>query len=481
MFQSITGKSKKKKAQEEFERQAREMRERQEKIMREVEERERREEQKERERERLEREVAELEKENQMRLVERQELEEEFMRRKGAIMNNTEMTSEKVDFSMGTMGLVDRLEAHPAGKLLKNVVISNEPPPDRELNIQRLRRYKPQNDFAKMTLSDVPLIELNSEFLEFPITDAMTSDQFSKLKNFVLVSDVFFHFIPMDSFFSVSSPVMFQINDFRKVDNTRMRDYPLTHSGGYNILMSLDYCVAKKDMHHLSLSVSTSLNSFRKGTIWGAIKVILTLSHMDFPVKSNIQETMGVLHLADSDLQEYISDPRSSDGVITPQALMLLRQHYKRGEIENINAPRDDKKEVNVAATVVGEDIGSVNARDLLSGMRQNYLEKERERVQIQNAPAPHAPLKSALSKGKRAMQQRGSDSSEEGTPSGAQHPSRRRARYPPPPSVSDDGLSNLPDIPVGMDPMESDDDGTIDLPRRPDTPKGRMSAVNFA
>lgn len=391
--------------------------------------------------------------------VEREERREAMMleeegrekdRRKGIIMDKTEQGVEKFDLNLDTMGLVDRLEAHPAGKLLKNVVISNEPPPDRELNIHRLRRFKPQNDFAKMTLSSIPAIRLSSELMELSIVEAMTETQFRDLKAYVLVSDVFIHYIPLDSFFSQSSPVNFQLNDFRKTDNTVMREYPLTHSGGYNILMTLDYCVAKEDLKHLSLSISTSLSSFRRDVAWASCKVLLTVSHMDFPVKANIQETMGVLHLADSDLTDFISDPRSSDGVITPQAMTLLRGHYKRGEIENINNPRDDKKEVNTAKTIVGESQGDVDVRDLMADLRQQGLAKARTGL-------PDGPPKSAMKKPPATplfyQEQHGGDR---------------------------DGLDSLSDVAFGESRSNEGSEGTVELPVRKASVPPSTRSVNF-
>lgn len=443
MLRRLTGRSdgaRAQKGQKRLEEEEKKRKEEERKRVQEAKERELR----QKEAERVEQEERKAREKNE------RERHEEDQRRRGAIMDVVESTAQVVDFAQGTMGLVDRLEAHPAGKALKNTVISNEPPPDRELNIQRLRTFKPQNDFAKMSLHDVPPVELSREFIEFPITDAMTRTQFEELKDYILISDVFFHYVPMDSFYSRSAPVIFQINDFRKVDNTCMRRYPLSNTGGYNILMSLDYCVAKKDLHHLSYSVSTSLNTFRKGASWGAVKVVLTLSHMDFPVKSNIQETMGVLHLADSDLQEYISDPRHSDGVITPQALNLLRGHYKRGEIENINLPRDDSMEVNTAKTVLGEDNGSVDVRDLMYEMKQKALTRAREGTHMDG----HISKKSSMKKHKRVE-----------TVS----------------SISDDDeLKDPPEVEVGSQTVESHSDDTMEMPKRSDSPPRGVRAVNF-
>jgi len=379
-----------------------------------------------------------------------EEKTEELARRRGMVMDKTEQGGGKIDFTQGTMGLVDRLEAHRAGTLLKNVVISNEPPPDRELNVNRLRRFKPQNDFSKLTLGEVPAFNLTDEFMEFSIVDAMTSDQLSSLKDYVLVSDVFIHYVPLDSFYSISAPVLFQLNDFRKVDNTCMRQFPLTHSASYNILMTLDYCVSKRDLHHLSLSISTSLNSFRKGVSWGSAKVILTISHMDFPVKANIQETMGVLHLADSDLQEFVSDPRSSDGVITPQALSLLRGHYKRGEVENINLPRDDSKQVNTAKTIVDNYDPSVDARDIMSELRKTALMSARD----EDKPKPR---KSSMKK-----------------------TSRYRNESSTVVNDDSDDLGNLEEINIGDSFSNEESEESIELPRTTSPMPKRMSSVNF-
>jgi len=382
---------------------------------------------------------------------ERKAWEEEKNRRRGEIMDKTEMSSEKVDFTQGTMGLVDRLEAHRAGTYLKNVVISNRPPPDRDLNLARLRTYQPQNDMSKISLSDIEPIKLNSEFMEMPITDAMTPDQFRSLKDYCLVSDVFVHYIPLDTFFSRSSPVMFNLNDFRKVEDNVVRHFPLTHSGGYNILFTLDYCVAKEDLKYLSLTISTSLNTFRKGVTWATCKVVVTLTHMDFPIKANIQETMGVLHMADSDLKDFISDPRSSDGVITPEALRLMKGAHKRGEVENIMASKDDRKDVNSEPTVYNPGDGSVNVRDMLAGMREDALKRKGKTP----AKMPSA-MKKRESKEEELVKTEEKGEEEEGA------------------------YSSLKDIEVGERDSDMSENDTESLTRPFSPPQGNHRALRF-
>jgi len=315
----------------------------------------------------------------------------EYNRQRGLIMDKTEQGASNHDHGLPVLGLVDLMEATPAGAgYLENTVISCEPPPDRALNIARLRTFIPRNDFARMNFSDIPPFVLQEEYTNFPITDAMTKEQFSQLRQFVHVSDVFIHYVPMDSFMSTTAVVNLQLNDFRKLDNSVMRMYKLTHAGSYNVLFTLDYCVEKKDLHNLTFSISSNLSSFRPGASWAAVKVILTLTHMDFPKKSNIQRTMGVLHLADSDLKSYITDPRYSDGVIDPTALSMIRDSYKRGEIENVVAPKSEKREVTIAQTVTGGVNQDQNVMDLMMEMRENALRKER---------AKNGVMKSALKK----------------------------------------------------------------------------------
>jgi len=119
---------------------------------------------------------AEEEEKKQMALREKVTLEQkeradEYERRKGYVMDKTEISNEKIDFTQGSMGLVDRMECHQAGTFLKNVVISNRPPPDRELNLARLRTYQPSNDIKKLSLGDIQPIDLSDKYVEFPITN----------------------------------------------------------------------------------------------------------------------------------------------------------------------------------------------------------------------------------------------------------------------------------------------------------------------
>lgn len=304
--------------------------------------------------------------------------DEERKRQIDDVKGKTEVSTNRVDFMQGTMGLVDRMEMHPRGKLFQGAVISNKPPPDRNLVLSKLRTYAAPNDMARLVLNDIAPIDLKDSVVDIALSEAISPEHFKALKPYCLVSDVFVHYIPLDTFFTMSYPVDFVLNDFRKVEDPVVRHFPLSHSVGYNILFTLDYCVRKEDLKLLTLAISSSINSFRPGVAWGTVKIIVSLISLDFPIKANMQKTMGVMHLADSDLQDFVSDPRKSDGVLTPESMNLLRNFYKSGDIENMLQPLDDKKSVNTAPTVMNMTEPSSDVADLMRDMRQQHLEKER-------------------------------------------------------------------------------------------------------
>lgn len=378
----------------------------------------------------------------------RKEEEDEHMKRKGEVMERTEMSQVRVDITQPTMCLVDRFESHRAGTYMKNVVISNKAPPERELNLSRLRTYKAENEYARISLNDIEPFDLMSEFVDLPIIRALPDGILTDQKPYVLVSDIFIHYMPMDTFFSTSFVVDFFINDFRKTENVAVRHFPLSHTGGYNVLFSLDYCVRTVDLKYLTLSISTSLNSFKKNVAWASVKTNISLTFMDFPIKTSMQETMGVLHLSDSDLQDFISDPRHSDGVITPEAFKLLKQAHKRGDIEKMNQNVDDRKEMNQAKTTFEKQDGTVAVADLMRDMREDALKKQRE----QNQGTSVKSIPSAMKKSPKS-----------------------KPMSPPAPSVKDESDE---DISPGDSLSQVSDDGTIDLPRNP--PVGQKRTVNF-
>lgn len=376
------------------------------------------------------------------------EEEEEMLKRKGEVMERTEMSQIRVDITQPTMCLVDRFESHRAGTYMKNVVISNKAPPERELNLSRLRTFKAENEFARISLNDIAPFDLSSEFTDIPITQALPEGILINQKPYVLVSDIFIHYMPMDTFFSTSFVVDFFINDFRKVENVAVRHFPLSHTGGYNILFSLDYCVRTIDLKYLTLSISTSLNSFKKNIAWASVKTNVSLTFMDFPIKTSMQETMGVLHLSDSDLQDYVSDPRHSDGVITPEAFKLLRQAHKRGDIEKMNQNVDDRKEIDQAKTTFEKQDGTVAVSDLMRDMRENALRMQRE----QNQSSSSEPRQSSMKKQKSV-----------------------RPMSPPAPSVKDESDD---DVAPGDSLSQVSEEESINLPRNP--PAGLKKTVNF-
>lgn len=325
----------------------------------------------EEERKKKEQELLMMQKRQQEEVAQAQALwDEESLRRQGEIMGRAEMNVLPMGLTKSPIDLEEHLNAHRAGTLMKQVVISNQPPPDRELHMTRLRKFKPQNDFSKLLLSDIVPFNLMDEYTELNL--AMVVDQKTRqsMKPYCLVSDVFIHYIPLDTFHTRSFPVEVSINDFRKLEDNTMRYFKFSHTAGYNILMTLDYCIQTKDLEYLTLAISTKLNSFKKDLAWGTVKVIVSLIHFDFPVKTNLQETRGVMHLSDSDLIDHLSDPRGADGILSAEAMRLLREGYVRGEVENVLLAQDNEKDINPDPTALLRAQPEQNAAELLRGLR---------------------------------------------------------------------------------------------------------------
>jgi len=136
--------------------------------------------------------------------------------------------------------------------------------------------------------------------------------------------------------------------------------------------------------------------------------------------------------------------------VITPQALNLLRGHYKRKEIENVNLPRDDKKEVNVAKTTIGSSEEAFSARDIMEDLRTQALIREREKSQI-------GPSKSSMRK-----------------------PSSPPRPMSPTVEDDDDGMEDLDEPGIDDSFSANGSEGTVEIPRREEPMKGNMRSVNF-
>lgn len=308
------------------------------------------------------------------------EAQEELERRKGAIIKDLSTTSMKHDFSDENDTLASKLERHRAGNLFKYAVISTAPPKDRGSILEKVRSFRAKNDVVLSSLDDLPAINLINNFTEFRLSQALGQVKLSSLPPYTIVTDVLVHYIPMDTFFAISHPLEIQINDFRKSEDTTVRHYTLTDKGAYNILFCMDYSTMTTDLEDMSLSFACNATGFREGKAWAAVKIIIRMSHGTFPQKANLQETIGVTLWAHSDLEDYLVDPTSMDGTISGEALKLLKQAYLRGDIEDLVTPRDNKKQMNLARTVVGESGANLPPDLMIESMREQALSEERKR-----------------------------------------------------------------------------------------------------
>jgi hypothetical protein len=332
-----------------------------------------------------------------------QEVEENY---RANAMARTEVREAKFNFPASRMTMTDRLESHSKGNLFKYAVISTEPPKNRSFIMDRLRTYKPPNDHVNFRLDDLPPLLLNDEYTEVDLWQAIPNKKVATQKPFCMIADVFIHYVPMDTFMSTQSTVEVMLTDGRKLEESVVRHASISSNLGYNVLFTLDYCVETKDMHDMKLSISRHVSQFKKGKTWAMCKVLIGLDFYDIAKRSNIQESLAVAQFAETDLMEFLTDPRGADSVVTGEALRQMRLAYQTGDIENLTVPSGSEKKMSTAATIVGtpESVGAMEAGEVISSMKQLALLKQREMnaqpsIKQQNATAEpqKLPMKSAL------------------------------------------------------------------------------------
>lgn len=271
--------------------------------------------------------------------------------------------------------LEDKIRRHRSGEIFKYAVIATSPPANRGLLLSRLRTAKLPDDVHDVSLDQLPPIDIIDNYCEFKVSLALGLNKKSKLPPYTLVSSILVHYVPMDTFLAVSCPLRLSLVDHRKKADQTVREYELSDKGAYNILFTMDYSMRTDDLPDLVLTAACNQQTFKKGKAWGAMKIVAKLSHMDFPQKANLEEVIGVSVWAHSDLEEHMTNPTKQSGLITSEAFKLMKEAYKRGEIEDVMAARDNKMSMNVAKTVVGSALPNVpvsQGMDLMARMMED-------------------------------------------------------------------------------------------------------------
>lgn len=341
--------------------------------------------------------------------AEAQEQEEttKLKQQHGAIVKRT-MDEETFASGMPSdkPSLADKLDSHKSGTLFKYAVIANEPSTERKDMLARIRSFKPKTKVTSHTLNDIPAIRLTGDFSEIFLSQIINPKQHAQEGDYLLVDCILVHFVPLDSFANDKSIVTIQVNDFRKVTQTVVRTAKVDNTMGYNILFFLDYCIEMKDAPKLTLSFACGTKEFQEDVAWGAVKVVAQLQILTFPKRMPLIGTMGVMLLADTDLDDFECDPREIDMVLTPNVLQRLREAHKRGEIENRTIAQTDKKEMMTAKTMLGESYEAEEVSSVVQRMREVALLKERQenakmrnkdklkRIQEETVPAEEEDIK---------------------------------------------------------------------------------------
>jgi hypothetical protein len=340
--------------------------------------------------------------------LKKQEVEGENNVNRANAMAKTEVRESKFNFPAERMSMIDRLESHQKGSLFKYAVITSEPPKNRGFIMDRLRTYKPPNDHLNARLDDLPPLLLNDEYTEVDLYQAIPDKKLNTKKPFCMIADIFIHYVPMDTFMSTQSTVEFMLTDGRKLEESVVRHASISSNLGYNILFTLDYCVETSDLHEMKLSISRHVSQFKKGKSWAMCKVLIGMDFYDIAKRSNIQESLAVAQFAESDLMEFVTDPRGVDSVVTGEALRQLKLAYKSNDVENLTTPGNDLKKISNAATIVGggSSLSDMPTGDVITAMKLKALVEERAKSEIieeedepESQPRVQKPKKSAMKK----------------------------------------------------------------------------------
>lgn len=320
---------------------------------------------------------------------------------RAAALDRTEVRESKYKFPSERMAMSDRLDSHNKGSLFKYAVISTKPPKSRSFIMDRLRTYSPPNEHVNVRLDDIPPLLLNREYNIVDLTEAISKKSPGLKKPFCMVSDIFIHYVPMDTFLTTQSTVEVMLTDERKSDDNVIRHASLSSNAGYNVLFTLDYCVETADLSNLKLSITRHVSNFKAGKSWAMCKVLIGLDFFDVARRANLQESLAVAQFADTDLIDFVTDPRGIDSVITPESLRQLRLLHKSGDIENLTEPKNDQKRIETAATIIGQtgNIGDAEPLDVVTLMKARVLEASRVKEERKNAVVPKSALKASVPK----------------------------------------------------------------------------------
>jgi hypothetical protein len=344
--------------------------------------------------------MAAIEAENARKIA---ELQREVDARRDQILMATENREMKHNYPAETFTLADKMDSHRKGNHFKYAVVSNKPTEDQAGALGWLRNFRPNTKHDTLRLSQIKPILLNSSYTELNLVDVIKEMGTMSELPFCMISEVFIHYVPLDTFLSRSAIVEISLTDGRRVDKVPIRRSTITSTASYNILMCLDFCVETTDLADMTLTFASHNNNFLEGKSWAMCKVIVGLDFFEIARRANIRETMAVLQWADSDLLDFVADPRFVDVVVTNESLRLLRLMHKSGDIENTYEPSNDAKEMITAATIIGmsgdPEEGTVPGR--ISLMKGAYYQQEQER--LREIDESTTILKPALKKTKKS------------------------------------------------------------------------------
>jgi hypothetical protein len=331
------------------------------------------------------------------------ELQREIDARRDQILMTTENREMKHNYPAETFTLADKMDSHRKGSHFKYAVVSNKPTEDQAGALGWLRNFRPNTKHDTLRLAQIKPILLNSSYTELNLVDVIREMGPMSDLPFCMISEVFIHYVPLDTFLSRSAVVEISLTDGRRVDKVPIRRSTITSTAGYNILMCLDFCVETSDLADMTLTFASHNNNFLEGKSWAMCKVIVGLDFFEIARRANIRETMAVLQWADSDLLDFVADPRFVDVVVTNESLRQLRLLHKSGDIENTYEPSNDAKEMITAATIIGmsgdPEEGTVPGR--ISLMKGAYFQQEQDK--LREADENTTVLKPALKKVKNS------------------------------------------------------------------------------
>jgi len=257
----------------------------------------------------------------------------------------------KVPMPEQTEGMSDLIKSHVEGDHFPYFAVMGQEEESKPSRLGRLRSFMPFYNKDTLPTLKLPPLELTEMSCSLELEELLLArrqpgkkSQQLNFKPYVRIKMITFLYTPVMSSTARYTNFVVSIVDDRFPDGLKVAQSAVCVTNQeHPIELSCDYCIPRKAISKLHVSIDLESRIINAGEQWGSMYIEVNLEESDYPYMAVKRDALAMVRAPFTTLEQRKVDPDRIDVGFTGTEIEWFRQMYQNGDIADSGEPSKER------------------------------------------------------------------------------------------------------------------------------------------